>query len=404
MLEIRQEYQNNIEKLCLTGRIDGITSPDLDKAVEKLISEGKRRIVIDLGNVSYISSVGLRVFLSNQKILRKISGELILFSIPDSVYQVFSISGFTNVFTIIKDFEELQKLFITNETLTYEIVNNEINGVKVEYLKIDEKKNRIESFGNYTKLNKAEYELSDVVEADSKSIRFALGLGAIGNIGEDLVDYFGETLVINNNIFVYPAQKSSKVDFILEQEQEPNQKISFLNGFGTAGKMSTLMVIKEQEKLISLNEIIEVLSSISESQMFGVVFLGISGGILGMNLKRVPVSKNSSEDDIFNKSRFSDWFDYPVDSQFANNIISGFGIAVKDKTKVNDDYLLHFSQNSKIHIHTAIFEKDYLSNDINEFEKEIKRVTNELNVIKVQHIMGNSLFKSGFFGIIEPEL
>ena len=61
MLEIRQEYQNNIEKLCLTGRIDGITSPDLDKAIEKLISEGKRRIVIDLGNVSYISSVGLRV-------------------------------------------------------------------------------------------------------------------------------------------------------------------------------------------------------------------------------------------------------------------------------------------------------------------------------------------------------
>ncbi|MHC1737690.1 MAG: STAS domain-containing protein [Ignavibacteriaceae bacterium] len=402
MLEIKTEDFGSYKEIKLTGRIDGITSLDVEKSIDSLIAQGERTIVVDLSPVVYISSAGLRIFLASQKELKKIDGSLILKSPPKSVQQVFDISGFNNLFRIVKDQAELSVLFSGHKS-NPQVEQKEINGIKFDVMELDNRKGTYFSIGDYTKQKTSEYEAPDVVEITQNKFNFALGLATMGNDFGDYKNYFGETIVINNNIFFYPAIRAAKVDFILEEERVESESLKFLNGIGVKGKVNTLALIKGGDRLLTLKEIIEALSTFPKSNLFGIVFLAISGGILGMNLKKVPVKSEHSVADIFDGTTFHEWFDFPVEPLYANNILAGFGLAVKDKTLLPEDMQKHFSAATNSHIHALIMQKEYLSYNIEEFEKEMKRVFRDMDSVKVQHLMGDSFFKSGYFGIIEME-
>jgi len=86
------------DKLTITpvGRIDTITSPELEAAV---VLEGVGTLVFDLAGVDYISSAGLRVLLSAQK---KMAGKsMVIANARPAVKEVFDITGFSDIFTIV---------------------------------------------------------------------------------------------------------------------------------------------------------------------------------------------------------------------------------------------------------------------------------------------------------------
>jgi anti-anti-sigma factor len=93
--------------LLLKGRIDALSSPDIEREFNALILAGDRIIAADLAEVDYISSAGLRVFLGIQKRLKKAGGQVIIFRPAGSVLEVFSISGLTNMFRIVSSIEEI---------------------------------------------------------------------------------------------------------------------------------------------------------------------------------------------------------------------------------------------------------------------------------------------------------
>lgn len=102
-LDIAQEQQDSLRILALRGRLDTDTSADLELAVQDLLTAGARDFLIDLGEVSYVSSAGLRVLLALAKQLEGSKGRLRLCSLSPSVYQVFEVAGFSKLFAILKD-------------------------------------------------------------------------------------------------------------------------------------------------------------------------------------------------------------------------------------------------------------------------------------------------------------
>ncbi|MDY0079987.1 MAG: STAS domain-containing protein [Ignavibacteriaceae bacterium] len=402
MFRIETENIGLNKKIILSGRIDGITSSDVEKAIDDLIAQGERTIIIDLSPVLYISSAGLRIFLAAQKELRKIDGSLIFLSPPDSVQKIFEISGFAGIFTIAPDETFLNIVLNGNKNLSKaEMI--QLNGLQFEILSLNSPPASCFSIGSYDKQKNSSYSLQDVVPVPQTDFNFALGLAATGIEFDDYRNYFGESVVINNNLFIYPAIRGAKVDFILEEERVKSETIKFLNGFALKGSFNSITLMKEQEKLISLKEIIAALSLKVKSNLFGLVFLAVSGGVYGMNLKKVPVISEHSVPDIFENSLFHEWFDFPVEGRYSNHLLAGFGLVVKDKSLLPDNLKKHFPRNTSSHIHSLIMEKGYLSHKIEEFNKEMKRIFNELTSLKVQHLMSDSIFKSGFFAIIEVE-
>jgi len=96
----------------LSGDLDANTQPDLEQKAEKLISGGARNILIDLGQVGYMGSAGLRAIHSISNMLKSSGGgNLKLLNPSDAVQRVFFTLGFDRYFDIKHDLNEAIQSF-----------------------------------------------------------------------------------------------------------------------------------------------------------------------------------------------------------------------------------------------------------------------------------------------------
>ena len=84
--------------ITLAGRLDTVTAPQLDKAISEDIQDAKS-LVLDLKEIEYISSAGLRVLLSTQKIMKN-QGTMKVKNVCPEIMEVFDITGFLDILTI----------------------------------------------------------------------------------------------------------------------------------------------------------------------------------------------------------------------------------------------------------------------------------------------------------------
>ena len=82
----------------IIGRLDTITAPKLDKAINEDIGDAKN-LILDLKCLEYISSAGLRVLLSAQKKMQKI-GSMKVVNVCAEVMEVFEMTGFADILVI----------------------------------------------------------------------------------------------------------------------------------------------------------------------------------------------------------------------------------------------------------------------------------------------------------------
>ena len=82
----------------LEGRLDTTTAPELEDALRASL-DGVSELELDLKELVYISSAGLRVLLSAQKTMNK-QGEMKLTHVNESIMEIFEVTGFTDILTI----------------------------------------------------------------------------------------------------------------------------------------------------------------------------------------------------------------------------------------------------------------------------------------------------------------
>jgi anti-anti-sigma factor len=93
--------RGDVVRITLKGRMDAVSSPDFDRALDELMSQGQRQFLLDLSNLEYISSAGLQSLLAAAKRLEQIEGIITLSNLNGAVLEVFQISGFDTLFPIL---------------------------------------------------------------------------------------------------------------------------------------------------------------------------------------------------------------------------------------------------------------------------------------------------------------
>ncbi|MCI8337915.1 MAG: STAS domain-containing protein [Lachnospiraceae bacterium] len=84
--------------LVLEGRLDTTTAPQLESELRSSI-DGIDKLFLDFASLEYISSAGLRVLLSTQKIMNK-QGSMVIRNANEDVMDIFDITGFVDILTI----------------------------------------------------------------------------------------------------------------------------------------------------------------------------------------------------------------------------------------------------------------------------------------------------------------
>ena len=98
-MEIIKTQDNQKLTLALQGRLDTNTSPKLEAELKRSLS-GITELEFDFSEVEYVSSAGLRVLLAAQKVMKR-QGTMVLRGVSDAVMEVFEITGFVDILTIV---------------------------------------------------------------------------------------------------------------------------------------------------------------------------------------------------------------------------------------------------------------------------------------------------------------
>jgi len=106
MLTIDESREAGLAVLQLAGRLDAVTAPELEQRLAALAGDGCGKMAVDFGQLEMIVSAGLRVFLAFAKKCRRSGIRLALCRMQPVVYEVFKISGFTEILAIFPTREE----------------------------------------------------------------------------------------------------------------------------------------------------------------------------------------------------------------------------------------------------------------------------------------------------------
>jgi anti-anti-sigma factor len=102
-MKIIQTQHGDFTVLAMAGELDAVTSPEFESEADKLLEAGARFIVLDLSELTFVSSAGLRCMLALAKQLRAVQGELRFVGLQQSVMEVFTLAGFHRLFPTFSD-------------------------------------------------------------------------------------------------------------------------------------------------------------------------------------------------------------------------------------------------------------------------------------------------------------
>ena len=98
MLNITKKVENTSLTIGLSGKLDTVTSPQLETEIKESIN-GVTLLTFDLAELEYVSSAGLRVLLSAQKIMNT-QGKMVVKNVAEAVMEIFDVTGFSDILTI----------------------------------------------------------------------------------------------------------------------------------------------------------------------------------------------------------------------------------------------------------------------------------------------------------------
>jgi len=97
-MTITKTGSGNALCLALEGRLDTTTAPQLEATLKESL-DGVAELTLDMKELAYLSSAGLRVLLGAQKQMNK-QGKMVLTNVCDTIMEVFEVTGFADILTI----------------------------------------------------------------------------------------------------------------------------------------------------------------------------------------------------------------------------------------------------------------------------------------------------------------
>ncbi len=97
-MKITKTQEGSKLTVALEGRLDTLTAPQLEGELRTAVS-GISELDFDLSALEYVSSAGLRVLLSAQKVMNK-QGDMIIRNVKPEIMEIFDVTGFVDILNI----------------------------------------------------------------------------------------------------------------------------------------------------------------------------------------------------------------------------------------------------------------------------------------------------------------
>ena len=203
-MDIIRSGTGKFPSLRVSGKLDAYWSDALSGELEACVRKGAQNIELNLSNISFISSAGLRVLLVYIKQMRAINGRLRIVEPSEKVREIFDLSGLTDLLLHEDDTsrseEDAEPMTQTSDgtALYRRTVSGDVrHGVLEVFLPPD---------GNALQYPQTKFP----------STRIGVGIGAFGDVGSGVERQFGEFLAAGGIAVCVPTDRQRHPDYMIE--------------------------------------------------------------------------------------------------------------------------------------------------------------------------------------------
>lgn len=104
------EKKDNVVVIRVSGRLEINQALELEETINTYINQGEKFLVFDLGDVHYLSSSGIRVFIATMRQLKENSGRMILANLTQNVHKTLKIVELDGLFEIMNSVDDAMKV------------------------------------------------------------------------------------------------------------------------------------------------------------------------------------------------------------------------------------------------------------------------------------------------------
>jgi anti-anti-sigma factor len=335
-MEIQRAKTDGTLVLALAGRLDATWAEAVEAALAAAVREGEHRIALDLADVDYISSAGLRVLIAAYKQLAAIQGGFSVRNPQSGVAKVIELSGLGMLLATTAAPAQVPHAVSTFET---ESASWEGFGVPAAVT--------VRALGNGSA-----FDVSGGERVEFSARRFGLGIAALAETRAEAAPRFGEFLAVAGCAAHLPPGGSMRPDFLIA-EQALTPAAWLAGGLVVEGEPSMLLRFESGAKSrgIPFVEIARAALENSGASAAAFVLIAETAGLVGASLRRSPDGASSGALDF---PAVRDWLNFTSERAFRDTTSLVTGVIARPGSPL-DVHLRPFAEGLLAHAHAAVF-------------------------------------------------
>jgi anti-anti-sigma factor len=387
-MEITTQRIDQYLEVRAKGRLDGYWADHLSKALEEIIRQGNHHILLNLSEVNYVSSMGIRVLVVFYKKLSAIEGS---FSVSEPSPNVKELLKMVRLDAILmpaapvaaplaSKAESARQIDGKNASFeVFDLVTNRAAGMKCRIV------------GDPSLLEGCRFGESNCRAIPFPETSFAVGLGAFGNSFAECSGRFGEFLAVAGAAAYQPSDGSNVPDFLIA-EGAFVPELQVLYGAVCEGDFSKLVRFetKPESRAVGFSEIVEAAHNIAGADRIWMVCAAESAGMVGASLRRPPIG-GASAGAPFQHPEVRNWLSFTTEPTYNRALVITAGVASRAPADELAKFLRPLRREEQLvgHFHAAAFSYRPLQRGSIGLTKTVHSLFQSEDLLGLLHLIGD---------------
>jgi anti-anti-sigma factor len=353
-MQITKIPRGEFVEVRITGRLDGYWADHLTTGLAEVVREGGHHIRVDLSEVSFLSSAGIRVLVQFFKQLRAIDGSLAVCNPSPHVSEVLKLAGLRN---LLISADDAAPSAVSAPAPVWR-VERETMALDVFPL-LGDGPMTCRTIGDPSRLEGCRFGAHDLRTqvTDFPQASLALGLGALGTDFEDCRNRFGEFMWIAGAAAYLPTDGTNVPDYLISGGTGlPDLKV--LYGLACEGPWRYLARFQATSKdvPVTLSALVDACLDIAGTDMAAIAMVAESAGLVGAALKQSPVGAPSATAP-FGYPEVQRWLSFTPERAYTKMLVLATGVGVRTEAGAAAPLLRPFGATAfpAGHMHAAAF-------------------------------------------------
>lgn len=326
-MQITKVQRGEVVEVRITGRLDGYWAEHLSTGLADVVREGGHQIRVNLSDVSFLSSAGIRVLVQCFKQLRAIDGSLAVCQPSQHVSEVLKLAGLHDLLVSTDDAAPAAVSAaaaparrIERDTVVLDVFPLPGGGQMT-----------CRSIGEPSRLDGCRFTAEDLrtQAADFPRASLAVGLGALGKDFDDCRNRFGEFLWVAGAAVYLPTDGTNVPDYLISGGTGlPDLKV--LYGLTCEGPWRYLARFQaaRKEVPVTLSALADACLEIAGTDLAAIAMVAESSGLVGAALKQSPVGAISSTAP-FGYPEVQQWLSFTPERAYPKTVVLAAGVSAK---------------------------------------------------------------------------